>query len=340
MNNELEKPADIDDLVEFSARIGTDPLLIQAAGGNTSVKDGNVMWIKASGTLLADAISKDIFVAADLPDMRSALDNGEARADQPAEFALGTGGLRPSIETSLHAVFKQRIVIHVHCVQTLAHAIRSDGEALVSQKLSDFNWCMVPYRKPGANLAKEVKAKLQDNTDVVILANHGLLIAAESVTDADRLLSRVVEALTVEPDKLVNPDTQALATVLPDIYDVPDADHVIHQLAFNSGRTRHATGGSLYPDHVIFCGVGAVSIGIDEIFEMTFDNAPVFIIIPDKGVVVRRDASKGSHALVQCLGDVLLRTPPDAVLNYLTEEQNYELIDWDAEKYRLAMNAK
>jgi len=27
-------------------------------------------------------------------------------------------------------------------------------------------------------------------------------------------------------------------------------------------------------------------------------------------------------------------------LNYLTQDQNYELLDWDAEKYRQALNAE
>jgi len=37
-NMTLEPPKDFDDLRRTSARIGADPLLIQAAGGNTSVK--------------------------------------------------------------------------------------------------------------------------------------------------------------------------------------------------------------------------------------------------------------------------------------------------------------
>ena len=49
---DLMAPADLAELRDFSARIGADPLLIQAAGGNTSVKADGVMWIKASGTWL------------------------------------------------------------------------------------------------------------------------------------------------------------------------------------------------------------------------------------------------------------------------------------------------
>jgi rhamnose utilization protein RhaD (predicted bifunctional aldolase and dehydrogenase) len=340
MSLELTRPHDISELIEYSAEVGANPLLIQGAGGNTSVKEGNVMWIKASGTLLADAKSKDIFVAVDLPEMRLALDNNEPRSDRPAEFTIGKGVLRPSIETSLHAVFKQRIVIHVHCVQTIAHAIQQNGKNLISQKLAGLNWCMVSYQKPGANLAQEVKAALKEDTDVVILANHGLLVAADSVIDAARLLSKVVTALTVKPDKRHKPNLTGLRDVCPQKYQVLPEEHIIHQLALGPDRVRLSTGGSLYPDHVIFCGVGAACMNIEDVSKIDLDTAPVFVIVPEKGVLVRQDASEGAFALIQCLAEVILRTPIDARLNYLTEEQNFELLDWDAEKYRQAMNAK
>ena len=79
------RPDSLHDLARLSARIGQDPLLIQAAGGNTG-QDGGVMWIKASGTLLADALVRDVFVACDLPAIRTAVAAASAIADQPAEF--------------------------------------------------------------------------------------------------------------------------------------------------------------------------------------------------------------------------------------------------------------
>ena len=49
----------------LSARLGQDPLQVQGPGGNTSIKADGVMWIKASGTELADAERQKIFVAVD-----------------------------------------------------------------------------------------------------------------------------------------------------------------------------------------------------------------------------------------------------------------------------------
>ena len=122
----------LDRLRTLSARVGADPLLVQAAGGNTSLKDDGVMWIKASGTWLKDAASRDIFVPIDQAALVDALVRHDPAADACLPFVradLNSTGLRPSIETSVHALMPHRIVVHVHCVNTIAWAIRDDAEA-------------------------------------------------------------------------------------------------------------------------------------------------------------------------------------------------------------------
>lgn len=321
------QPADLAELASLSARIGADPMLIQAAGGNTSVKDGDVMWIKASGTLLADAEARDIFVACDLPAMRASLEKGEARADQPMEFALAQDGLRPSIETSLHAVFEQRIVLHAHCVHTLAHAIQADPVAAIGQKLVGFNWGVTPYAKPGANLARQVRDLVRQGCDVIVLGNHGVIVAADTVGAAGDLLLGVAEALRVE----ARPLRAAPPGDLPEGWVAGPAS--LSAVACDPALLGMATGGSLYPDHVIFCGVGAMACDAPPM-----GDSPPFVLIPGKGAAMRADATVGAWALAQCLGDVLTRVPESAVLNYLSMAENGELLDWDAEKYRQALN--
>lgn len=321
------RPDDLKDLAELSARIGADPMLIQAAGGNTSVKDGDVMWIKASGTVLADALDRDIFVACDLPAMRASLAAGEARADQPMEFALAQDGLRPSIETSLHAVFPQRVVLHAHCIHTLAHAIQADPIAAIGSKLKAFNWGIVPYFKPGANLAMRVRDVVAKGCDVVVLGNHGVIVAADTVSAADELLRKVADALRVEAAPL----RAGNLADLPNGWTAAPAS--LSHVACDPALLSMATGGSLYPDHVIFCGVGAVACDVPP-----EGDSPPFVLIPGKGAALRADATAGARALARCLGDVLIRMPENATLHYLTLEQNGELLDWDAEKYRQALN--
>ncbi len=333
--SDISRPCDLVALARLSARIGRDPLLIQGAGGNTSVKDGGVMWIKASGTLLAEAEARDVFVPVDLEPMRAAVAARSGQADRPGEFALGTSGLRPSIETCLHALFAQRVVVHVHCVQTLAHAVRVDAQTLLADRLGAFDWCLVPYARPGAALAALVAERLGPATDVVVLGNHGLIVAAETVAEAEALLGQVVAALRLEPAAPLPPDMARLERIAAG-WEVPQADAPLHQVALEPDRLRQATAGSLYPDHVIFCGVGATALDgpVPDPAE-----GPPFLLVPGRGALVRPGASAGAVALARCLGDVLMRVPGDAVLNYLTAAENAALLDWDAEKYRQALNA-
>ena len=44
--------------------------------------------------------------------------------------------------------------------------------------------------------------------------------------------------------------------------------------------------------------------------------------------------------MARCLGDVLARVGEDAIPRYLTDAEVVELTDWDAEKYRQALNAR
>ena len=97
-------------LRHLSAKVGSDPLLVQAAGGNTSIKDEGVMWIKASGTWLRDAEAKDIFVPLDFVRLSAALAADDPACESCTDFVrqdINPLGLRPSIETSVHGLMPQ-----------------------------------------------------------------------------------------------------------------------------------------------------------------------------------------------------------------------------------------
>lgn len=331
----------------MSARFGADPMHIQGAGGNSSIKDGAVMWIKASGTLLADAQTKDVFVATDLSAMRRSLDANDPVADQPAEFLIpGGSGLRPSIETSLHAVFPHRVVLHTHCIHTLAFAVRQNARALLAQRLHAFDWAFVDYAKPGANLACSLRAGLVADTNVIVLGNHGLIVSADTVDEAEALQRRVHDALAVAPDPCAVPPLDRLTPLIcGTAYEIPD-DPILHHLALNPERVAQVTRGSLYPDHVIFCGIAVAALQRNETVETAVKRImatgappPVWLIVPEVGVIVRSDAGPPARVMMRCLADVMARVPQEARLSYLNAAQNSELLNWDAEKYRQKLNA-
>ncbi|MDX8478401.1 class II aldolase/adducin family protein [Mesorhizobium sp. VK24D] len=329
----------------LSARIGGNPHLTQAAGGNTSLKAGDTLWIKASGTWLKDALSEDIMVPVAMVPLIEAVERRDPAADKPQAFAidaLNPRGLRPSIETTVHALMPRRVVLHVHCVDTISLAVQADCESEVARRLEGIAWAYVPYRRPGLPLAQGIAERLRPGIDVLILGNHGLVVAAETVAEAEHLLHRVRSLLARPARAAAEPDAAALTALAGDSgYRLP-AEVEAHAVALDAASRRMAEAGSLYPDHVIFLGQGSVVARPGEqVDDVTarLGVSPAAILFPGAGVLMRGDASSGADAMQRCLADVTARIDISARLNYLTAAENDELINWDAEQYRQKLNA-
>lgn len=338
------------DLRRVSARLGRDPHLVQAAGGNTSLKLGNVMWVKASGLYLARAMDQEVMVPVDLPAMLRALNSGDEAAGRPADFTLpefATPGLRPSIETVVHALMPQRVVIHVHCVDTISIAIRADARAVLEERLSGVDWALVPYVRPGLPLARAISAEMGAQTNVLVLRNHGLVVGADSVTEAEQLLECVCRQLRRAPRQAPAADLDTLNTLARGAaYRLPTVDDS-HTVACDPVSCRIAAAGSLYPDQVVYLGGTAVIAGpgdtAADVAAAVLDKGqplPPAILFPGKGVLIHADASPGVEPLAQCLSLVTARVPPDATLTYLTAEQEAELLGWEASRYRRSLDRR
>jgi rhamnose utilization protein RhaD (predicted bifunctional aldolase and dehydrogenase) len=338
------QPAELEALRVFSARIGSDPSLTQAAGGNTSFKSEGVLWIKASGTWLAHALERDIMVPVRIVPLLDAVARADGAAEQAQQFTieeLNPLGLLPSIETTVHALLGQTVVVHIHCVDTIARAVRTDSEAQLRQSLTGLDWAYVPYVRPGLPLALAIAKLGARPPDILVLGNHGLVIAAASVAEAEALLAEVKARVKIEPRPERQPELGPLrAQAAGYDYRLPSCEEA-HTVALDPVSTTIAAGGTLYPDHVIFLGVGSVVARDGEnIAEVTrrVGEPPAAILFPGKGVLMRRDTTPSADAMARCLADVVARVPEGSALRYLTREENLELTNWDAEKYRQQLN--
>ena len=323
---------ELQQLHTLSARAGADPLLVQAAGGNTSLKDDGIMWIKASGTWLKDAATRDIFVAVDHAAILNALAQNDPACESCTSFVRGdlnTTGLRPSIETTVHALMPQRVVVHVHCVNTIAWAIRADAEARLAEKLAGFNWAFIPYARPGLPLAAAITSRMHPGVDVLVLGNHGLAVAADTVEAAETLLKRVVAAVARPVRAAVKPDRQALAKRCAGTAYQPAVMDETHALATDALALQRGQSLVFYPDHVVFLGVGVAT---------SFDGDPPLVAIPDEGVFIRNDAKPAIEPMGRCLADVMRRVEDHDPLVALTDADIGRLVNWDAEKYRQTLN--
>ena len=341
----MRQPAILNELRRMSARVGKNILLTQAAGGNSSVKHGDVLWVKASGTWLADAEIKDIFLPISLSGARAALAKGDEH--MPAAAGHVASPLRASIETSLHALMPHPVVLHVHSVNTIAWSVRNDARDEFAERLRGLSCHRLDYHHPGLPLAHAVSASLaQRPADVLILGNHGLVVGAATCDAAEALVAEVEERLTLKPRDTTRANVGALAQSCAGTQYRPAQDPLCHQLATDRHNLGVAIGGSLYPDHVIFLGPALPMLAEDESLTAKAGRAaadrqpaPAAVLIPDQGAVIRSDAGAGAHALLTCLALVVTRLPLDAAIEYLPPDKEQALLNWDAERYRQQMTA-
>jgi rhamnose utilization protein RhaD (predicted bifunctional aldolase and dehydrogenase) len=242
-----ESRAEFQRLMDVTARVGGDPLLTQASTGNISIKVDGEMWIKASGRRMAAALRDDIFVPLDLRNVNRCLRAGT----NPAERFAGA-----SIETAVHAIMPQRIVLHLHCVNTIAWVVRADGFSRLQPRLQGLRWQWLPYLPSGLPLARGIGEALERSpcTDVFVLASHGLVIAAEDVRSLGNLLAELRRRLSISPRFAHPADYTLLAEISRDSpWQLPDNDE-IHALGSDPISRKLGSEGILFPCQAIFSG--------------------------------------------------------------------------------------
>jgi rhamnose utilization protein RhaD (predicted bifunctional aldolase and dehydrogenase) len=334
-------------LLELSAALGANPLRTQAAGGNTSIKRDGAMWIKASGAWLAEATQRDMMTPVLLSPLLEAISGGDPRAENGAAFVDATqnaNGLRPSIETSVHALLPHSIVIHIHCVDTIAIAVRADAEAAIASRLTHLRpdeWAFIPYVKPGLSLAKAISRRLTPRANVLVLGNHGLVVGADTVAEASHRTAQICRAFAADARIAGELDLVRLSEIVSKSdYRLPRYIEA-HATATDPKRLSIARQGTLYPDHVVFLGSGIVESAPLRGWLETPTNlgrAAPMLVLPGLGVVLHRSSPRGVDEMARCLADVTGRISQNTQLRILTSAEESELVNWEAEKYRHALN--
>lgn len=332
-------------VVDYCAQIGADPLLVQGAGGNVSWKDGPTLWVKASGTWLAEAARKEIFVPVDLLHLRQAIAAGDFEV---SPRVTGESPLRPSIETLMHALMPHAVVVHLHAVEVLAHLVRHQAEAGIGARLGDaLRWLSVGYFKPGADLARAISDSLKQApaVEVVFLKNHGLVIGGADVQEVDAILKQLLASFKVSPrtfgESAIN--AAALGTIEQQGYR-PASSRAVNQLAVD-GRLfeRLQADWALYPDHVVFLGARAICFERADDFLASLASEEMrseLVFIRGVGVFTNDSFSDAKKAQLQCYCDVLMRQADEEQLTPLSNEDIGQLLNWDAEKYRMSLSSR
>lgn len=190
----------LDQLVYLSNLIGGEPRLVQPGGGNTSIKDGEALLVKGSGTDLR-TIRREGFTRLSLPaltPLRTAETMLDAEMMRFMTSAMLMEGPAPSVETPLHSLLPHRVIAHTHDVPTMSLTNVSDAvaERLVAELFAG-EIVYVPYVRPGFPLARTVGGmvnRLPREAIGLALAHHGLVVWGEHPREC---YTRLLRALNV-----------------------------------------------------------------------------------------------------------------------------------------------
>jgi rhamnose utilization protein RhaD (predicted bifunctional aldolase and dehydrogenase) len=247
------------DLIALAASLGRDRLVVQGPGGNISLKQHGVMWVKASGTWMMEAESRPILIPVDFTAVLDGLAAGDPACETCSSFVrhdLTRSALRPSIETTLHAVMPQKVVVHVHCVETISIACLADAADRLAASLQGLNWAFVPYVRPGASLGRAMVEHMRNGTNILVLGKHGLVVAGDTVDEAAQLRAEVSRRLARVARAAPRADRGGGYS--------PAEDDALQAIATDPVSLAAARCGSLYPDHVVFLGPGVVETDTTE----------------------------------------------------------------------------
>lgn len=147
--------------------------MVQGPGGNTSFKNEETMWVKASGKRLSDAETQEIFVGVSVKDGNLVEPESE---------------LKPSIEKDFHLLIPFPYVIHTHSLKSLILGIAKDFGA---KRKTWPEVAFINYARPG----RELCTLISQNIDfyihkAAILQNHGFITWGDTLEEA---YSRLVQ---------------------------------------------------------------------------------------------------------------------------------------------------
>jgi len=378
------------EIIALSHRYGAGTDWVIAGGGNSSVKTDTSLWVKASGTTLGE-ITPEQFVEMDRgklaaiweADYPGDADKREARAlsDLLAARVAGDTAPRPSVETLMHALFPHPLVFHTHPTMLNGLTCAVDGESAAVRLFGDrFVW--IPTVNPGYTLAHEIRRRVDEWRSrhdgawpaILIMQNHGLVVAGDNATEIDEIHRWIVEQLQgaidrrpeIEPVDTDSPEIKALAMEVGAAIAAGLGSDGLGSdglgsvaLAFSSpevlrraaSREDFAPIASAFtPDHIVYSGhapcyvdssstdsdasAGAAAVGA---YRARHGVPPKIVLVPERGAVaLGATARKAELAMLLFLDTLKVACYAESFGGslFMPEDQIDFIRGWEVERFR------
>lgn len=373
---------EIQQLIEISQFYGKQKDFVIAGGGNTSYKDENHLYIKASGHALA-AIGEDGFAQLDRKALQMIASKSYSadvmeRENQIKNDLLNARvfpekGQRPSVETSLHDLIAYKFVVHTHSTKVNGLMCSVNAERLTNALFAD-SVVYVPYVDPGYILFKEVgsritiwKARTGKEPKIILLQNHGIFVAADTIDEVRELYDQVIGKLdgaigeispvvSLPVDPVVTKIVPAIRMMLSEnglkTLKVINNNYYERFLSSESEFRRIAL--PFIPDGIVYCNSsfiyaefnGDVDALLNDLSEKiktyteTQPKSPKVICIKGIGCILANDNAQAVATLEDVMMDtclVSLYSEKFGGQSPMTPAQVQFIDTWEVEQYRSAV---
>lgn len=347
-------------LIKISNYAGQRFDLVQAGGGNSSVKDDDgTMLIKASGYPLSEVDEENGFSKvytrqiANIVKNKSVLKakNKREREKISAQLVKESiiGHSRPSIETLLHALMS-KYTLHTHPLAVNMIVIEKDWKDVLAKMFDDV--VLVDYRTPGIELALELKKEM-DNFEsvklmqpkIIFLQNHGLIISSDNIDEikdlSEEVLKKIEEYLKIDLSRYKE------TTSVSDLFSCYEGAPFLSYLSEDSQinrifQTKQELLFSLpfCPDKLAYCGIGAVKIVRTEDtnalkqYVKEYHELPKVVIFGTRIYIVTKNIKKAKEIEEVLKCHLLVLENASKEISFLDFDELAYLSNWEAEEYR------
>lgn len=336
---------EIEQLIEISQFYGRDSRFVIAGGGNTSYKNEEMIWVKASGSSLA-TITEEGFAILDRTKLtvmseKKYSDNAATREEEVKNdlaAATLTKGKRPSVETSMHNAIDYAFVVHLHPTTVnglmCAQNAESDLKRIFGEKA-----LYIEYTDPGYVLFKKVEDAIKAFREedggaepaIIWLQNHGIFVGANSIEEIKVLYTKILNKLEKAIQAPVPTESRATCScteqILPGIRMMLSKEELktlkvrkneLIKYFYDSAENQTKIARPFTPDAIVYCKSNYIFINDEEpeavlaeaekaipAFREKFGYLPKVLLIKGIGLV-----AVGDNA-AQC--DIILDVFEDAM---------------------------
>ena len=342
---------EIKELVRVSNEIGRFKELVQAGGGNTSVKtkDGKII-IKASGFTFSEMTETSGFSILDqnkvsdffknLAQMPTSNENEDVYNQTLANSMVDSNLPKPSMEAGMH-IFLHRIVVHTHPIMANIINCMKGGEKiareLFSETIPEILW--LGYKNPGYALAKEIKNKVYSyeskngvKPELIFLKNHGIIVSSDDPKCANMTIEineKIYDYLkhNFGLERFVDPQIQIKNGIC-----FNDSE-IVKRFVSNLDENKHFLSKFLIPDDAVYCsGVSIQDINDLDKNNITFvDGVGIFYPWNEKKSVKVNEMLTAKLYILS----VLSKT---GEVDFLRDEDVNYVLNMESEKYRQKLN--